>query len=292
MRKTDKKLNFKKVNLLAEQRYLETKGIAESFHQPDGTPIGVDMNHEPITEYGQSNSFDLRQEENMDALVSTILSYLGKEKTNSAAIANDNKVIIYNELIQRLMQMSPTSSLNNGENGSEVYTNNPKEMNKYLTKHGMSNFVLIDSNNRPYPAAGDDSELNEDGLGDYSSELRNTGNYPWTTFLGSKEKGEDENRRNQQASEKFKAEFNNVYKGEVIETTNGRYFFNTLKYTNNFGKYDLIFTKPKSEGDFMDKMLWIKFDPSNGYYIDSNDDIELMDKDSVDKVINMLEYNK
>ena len=292
MRKTDKKLNFKKVNLLAEQRYLETKGIAESFHQPDGTPIGVDMSHEPITEYGQSNSFDLRQEENMDALVSTILSYLGKEKTNSAAIANDNKVILYNELIQRLMQMSPASSLNNGENGSEVYTNNPEAMAAYLNKNGMSNFVLIDSNNRPYPTAGDDTELNEDGLGDYSSELRNTGNYPWTTFLGDKQKGADENMRNQQASEKFKDEFNNVFKRETIETTNGRYFFETLKYTNNFGKYDLIFTKPKDEGGFMDKTLWIKFDPTNGYYIDSNDDIELMDKDSVDKVINMLEYNK
>lgn len=292
MRKTDKKLNFKKVNLLAEQRYLETKGIAESFHQPDGTPIGVDSNHMPITEYGQSNKFDLRQDENMDTLISMILSYLGKEKTNNAAIANDNKVILYNELMNRLMQMSPASNLNNGENGSEVYTNNPKEMANYLTKHGMSNFVLIDSNNRPYPTAGDDSELNEDGLGDYSSELRSTGNYPWTTFLGSKEKGEDENIRNQQASEKFKAEFNNAFKGEAIETTNGRYFFETLKYTNNFGKYDLIFTKPKAEGDWSDKMLWIKFDPSNGYYIDSNDDIELMDKDSVDKVINMLEYNK
>jgi hypothetical protein len=293
MRKTDKKLNFKKVNLLTEKRYLDSKGLLnESFHEPDGTPIGVDSMHRPVTEYGQSNQYDLRQDENMDTLVSMILSYLGKEKTNNAAIANDNKVIVYNELLQKLMQMSPASNLNNGENGNEVYTNNPEAMAAYLNKNGVSNFTLIDSNNRPYPTAGDDTELNEDGLGDYSSELRSTGDYPWTTFLGDKQRGEDENMRNKQASEKFKAEFNNAYKGEAIETTNGRYFFETLKYTNNFGKYDLIFTKPKSEGDWSDKMLWIKYDQSNGYYIDSNDDIELLDKDSVDKVINMLDYNK
>lgn len=292
MRKIDKKNNFKKVNLIVEQRYLDSKGISESFHQADGTPIGVDVNHQPITEYGQSNQYDLRQEENMDTLVSMILSYLGKEKTNNAAIANDNKVIVYNELIQKLMQMSPASTLNNGENGNEVYTNNPEAMAAYLNKNGMSNFVLIDSNNRPYPTAGDDSELNEVGIGDYSTELRNTGNHPWTTFLGDKEKGEDENIRNQKASVKFKDEFNNAFKGQAINTTNGRYFFETLKFTNNFGKYDLIFSKPKTDMEFSDKILWIKYDQANGYYVDSNDDIELMDKDSVDKVIDMLQYNK
>ncbi len=282
MRKIDKKNNFKKVNFLVEQRYLNAKGLVESIGE---------INMDPIMEYGQPNKYDLRQEENMDSLVSMILSYLGKEKTNSAAIANDNKVIIYNELIKRLMQMSPASNLNNGKNGNEVYTNNPQVMAAYLNKNGISDFVLIDSNNRPYPTAGDDSDLNEEGLRDYSTELSNTGNYPWTTFLGNKEKGEDENIRNQKASVKFKDEFNNAFKGQAINTTNGRYFFETLKFKNNFGKYDLIFSKPKTDMEFSDKMLWIKYDQSNGYYIDSNDDIELIDKDSVDKVIDMLQYN-
>jgi hypothetical protein len=283
MRKIDKKNNFKKVNFLVEQRYLNAKGLSESIEE---------ISSEPIMEYGQSNQYDLRQEENMDSLISMILSYMGKEKTNNAAIANDNKVIVYNQLIQKLMQMSPASNLNNGENGNEVYTNNPEAMAAYLNKNGMSNFVLIDSNNRPYPTAGDDSELNEVGFDDYSTELKNTGNYPWTTFLGDKDKGEDENMRNQQASAKFKDEFNNAFKGQAINTTNGRYFFETLKFTNNFGKYDLIFSKPKTDMEFSDKMLWIKYDQANGYYVDSNDDIELMDKDSVDKVIDMLQYNK
>ena len=51
MRKIDRKNNFKKANLMAEQKYLESKGlIKESFHKPDGTPIPVDHNHMPISE--------------------------------------------------------------------------------------------------------------------------------------------------------------------------------------------------------------------------------------------------
>lgn len=52
MRKIDKKNNFKKVNALVEQRYLFEKGIvSESFHSPDGTPIGVDSMHRPVSEF-------------------------------------------------------------------------------------------------------------------------------------------------------------------------------------------------------------------------------------------------
>ena len=50
MRKSDKLKNFKKINLIVENRYLESKGIVtESFHDVDGTPIGVDSNHMPIS---------------------------------------------------------------------------------------------------------------------------------------------------------------------------------------------------------------------------------------------------
>jgi len=58
MRKSDKKNNISKVNLLAEQRYLESKGlITESFHMPDGTPIGVDSMHRPVSR-GSSNNIE------------------------------------------------------------------------------------------------------------------------------------------------------------------------------------------------------------------------------------------
>ncbi len=50
MRKIDKKLNLQKVNILTEQRYLQSKSLLkESFHMPDGTPIGVDHMHRPIS---------------------------------------------------------------------------------------------------------------------------------------------------------------------------------------------------------------------------------------------------
>lgn len=51
MRRFDKKNKIERANILAERRYLSSKGlISESFHDLDGTPIGVDKNHEPISE--------------------------------------------------------------------------------------------------------------------------------------------------------------------------------------------------------------------------------------------------
>lgn len=51
MRRFDKKKNIEKANLLAEQRYLESKGlIKESFYDINGAPIGVNHKHEPVTE--------------------------------------------------------------------------------------------------------------------------------------------------------------------------------------------------------------------------------------------------
>jgi hypothetical protein len=50
MRRFDKKKNMQKANQLAEQRHVESNSlIRESFHDVDGTPIGVDNMHRPIT---------------------------------------------------------------------------------------------------------------------------------------------------------------------------------------------------------------------------------------------------
>ena len=144
MRKSDKKHNIKKVNLLAEQRYFESKDLVnESFHDVDGTPIGVDGNHNPINEYGQSNEYDLSNEQNMDKLISHIVSYFSSEKTNDKGIANDNKAIIYNTLINKIFELSPLSSMNVGNNQNEYYTNNPEMMDAFLKKVGIDNFTLI-----------------------------------------------------------------------------------------------------------------------------------------------------
>lgn len=66
------------------------------------------------------------------------------------------------------------------------------------------------------------------------------------------------------------------------------------KISHNTGEINL---KEDNLSDYSSELIssgnypWIKYDPSNGYYVDSNDDNELIDKDSVDKVINMLKYN-
>lgn len=254
MRKIDKKNNFKKVNLLVEQRYLDSKGINESFNNPISEEAPIDRM------YGSNEWVDAQQNAGKD--IDSI-----KGEYTSQLYAMEKPYYNNNEALQMIIG---------------IYQSHIQQLSSMMRNN-------TDSFN---PVAGDDSELNEDGLGDYTSELRDTGGYPWSTFLGDKDKGSDEKFRNQQASGKFKDEFNNAFKGQSINTTNGRYFFDTLKFKNNFGSYDLIFTKPKGDTEFSDKMLWVKYDQSNGYYIDSNDDVELIDKGSVDKVIDMLQYNK
>ena len=142
------------------------------------------------------------------------------------------------------------------------------------------------------PMLGVHEDLGENGLTSNRGEMQKTGDYPWTTFLGNKEKGDDEQMRNSQASENFKNQFNKTYMGQTSETTNGLYTFLNIKYNNNHGNYDLIFSKPKSDEDWTDKTLWIYYDQTNGYYIDNNEGIELIDSDSKEKVIEMLSHNK
>ena len=134
--------------------------------------------------------------------------------------------------------------------------------------------------------------LKEGNLDAYSSSLKNTGNYPWTIYLGNKEKGESDEKQNTKDKEEFKIEFKTSYDGQTIETTNGTYTFADIKYKSNYGNYDLLFTKPKGEDDWSDKTLWITYDPTNGYYVDNYYGVELSDADSEEKVIEMLSYNK
>ena len=133
MRKIDKKHNIAKVNLLAEQRYLESRGlISESLQE-------VDDNHDsvvPVNEYGQSGQYDLSNQANMDSLVTIIASYLSGEKTNNKAVANDNKVIIFNDLIKNILGRVPASNFNYAGNANQIYTNDETAMMEYLRKIG------------------------------------------------------------------------------------------------------------------------------------------------------------
>ena len=108
MRKSDKKKNFLKVNLLAEQRYLQSKGIVtESFHDADGTPIGVDKNHMPIKE---NNEMDL---ETNPALLNNIIQqmadivapYIGIDLADKS-VANHNWEAILTAFNQRFSRNS------------------------------------------------------------------------------------------------------------------------------------------------------------------------------------------
>ena len=134
--------------------------------------------------------------------------------------------------------------------------------------------------------------VEEGDLGAYRSNLQNTGNYPWTTYLGNKEKGESDKKQNIKDKEGFENEFKKSYAGQTIETTNGLYTFFDIKYKNNYGNYDLIFTKPKGENDWSGANLFITYDQTLGYYIDEYKGIKLTDADSEEKVIEMLSYNK
>ena len=97
-----------------------------------------------------SNPYDLSntnvREQFFNDLISVWTKYCG-QNPNSSAIANDNRVILYNMLndgtIQRIInQIWSPSSLNLGSHGREYPTNNPNMMSKHLNSVGIDNFEL------------------------------------------------------------------------------------------------------------------------------------------------------
>ena len=129
--------------------------------------------------------------------------------------------------------------------------------------------------------------LKEDTLADYKIVLQDTGDYPWTKNVGNKEKAAEEEKLNREAAKGFKDEFKKRFGNVSIETTNGIFNFYDIKYRNNHGLYDLIFSNPEN------KLLFIQFDPRDGYYLnDSVNQTEITSNDSKSKVKEMLKYNK
>lgn len=63
MRKSDKKHNIAKVNLLAEQRHLESKGlISESSHIPNGMTTGFESMGSSVNENPSNNIEDFKSD--------------------------------------------------------------------------------------------------------------------------------------------------------------------------------------------------------------------------------------
>lgn len=97
-----------------------------------------------------SNPYDLSnpkvKEEFFNDLLSVWTKYCGQNPNNSA-IANDNRVILYNMLndgtIQtKINQVWSPSNLNLGSHGREYPTANPEMMTKHLKNVGVTNFEI------------------------------------------------------------------------------------------------------------------------------------------------------
>jgi len=296
MRKGDKKHNMSKVNLLAEQRYLESKGIiTESFHKPDGTPIGVDSMHRPVNENPIGNyTGDIAHVDGKSELA------MVKRQVEDL---KPNFTINYEALKVMGLDLEITYDLNSklykvrNANNGKFYANNILYTQcvdcEFRTADEVVKFIRRKAEGGDIKFMPQQNEGVEEGdLNTYRSNLQNTGNYPWTIYLGNKEKGESDEKQNIKDKEGFENEFKKSYAGQTIETTNGTYTFFDIKYKNNYGNYDLIFTKPKGENDWSDTNIWITYDPTQGYYIDEYKGIKLTDADSEEKVIEMLSYNK
>ena len=138
--------------------------------------------------------------------------------------------------------------------------------------------------------------INELDTKSYAGLMNKTYNYPWEKFfsknpdkdINPKELGSQQGRINTLARDRFLNAFNREYpeNSVSINTNNGVYYFDSIKFKTNYTYYDLIF---KKQDDHSGDYLWIMPD-NNSYYIDKKD-LKITD-DNSDKVIReLLKYN-
>jgi hypothetical protein len=148
MRKFDKKIKIQNANILAEKRYLANKGlISEQFDNSED----VSVDEELYTENVNENKFDLTNPTVMDEFFNDLIGVWTKycgQNANNYAIANDNRVILYNMLkdgtiMNRINQAWSSATLNLGKHGKEYPTNNPEIMSKHLNSIGITDFELV-----------------------------------------------------------------------------------------------------------------------------------------------------
>ncbi len=125
MRKIDKLKNIEQANNKLEQGFiLETKLVKEN------SGIKFDLY--------DSNTFNGFKSEFMDLMN----KYLGMSYTDDAGTSNDNRMFIYNNLMNMVEKIYPATSMRMGSDNNEYYTNRPKEMGEFLKNNGISNFNL------------------------------------------------------------------------------------------------------------------------------------------------------
>jgi hypothetical protein len=148
MRKFDKKIKIQNANILAEKRYLANKGlISEQFDNSEDISIDEELYTENVNE----NKFDLTNPTVMDEFFNDLIGVWTKycgQNANNYAIANDNRVILYNMLkdgtiMNRINQAWSSATLNLGKHGKEYPTNNPEMMTKHLNSIGITDFELV-----------------------------------------------------------------------------------------------------------------------------------------------------
>jgi len=131
--------------------------------------------------------------------------------------------------------------------------------------------------------------VNEGEFDDHVTSMRNSEMFPFQLQHSDPTIGKENQRINKMSKEQFKTKFEQLHTNETINTTDGTYSFDGIKFNSNYGTYDLIFYKP-SDGVNLDKSLLFHYDPTTNYVM-SKKDIKLLD-DSENKVIKMLKYNK
>jgi hypothetical protein len=135
MRKSDKLKNIE----LANKRLL-----GEDFEWTGSVPS--DDKHKMKS----SSKYDLSEKENLEEFIYQLTSiwnqYTGHKPSN-AAVANDNRVLLFNmlesgELAKLINQIIVPTSLHQGSSGNEYWSNNPDQMSEFLNKMGRTNFQL------------------------------------------------------------------------------------------------------------------------------------------------------
>jgi|LakMenE18May11ns_1017448.scaffolds.fasta_scaffold9834114_2 hypothetical protein len=126
------------------------------------------------------------------------------------------------------------------------------------------------------------SRINELRTETYAEVANRTGGYPVRlTYAGvdssgkkyvKNPKGEQEGRINRLAKERFQQEFLKEFKPGTIINNGGKEFaLSNIKFESNYMNYTLIFEEVSS-GSVLPKMLYISYDPREGYYIENEED--------------------
>ena len=103
-------------------------------------------------------------------------------------------------------------------------------------------------------------ELN---LGTYANYMDKTESYPWTGFLGNKEKSDKMNRINNSARKRFTDEFFKLYPKKdtkiIFTDKQAEYelYLYDIKFNTNYTNYDLIFKTEGMQYVFINNPLYI-----------------------------------